>query len=190
MFTVLEEDAAQPGVVRMIDRNLAQADYYGLNIAVPIHLDNWFKAFNSFTLYKNFYRGVLAGTSLANGQLSWMVSSNQSFQISPTWSAESTLNYYGKNRDGLQVVSPVFTAMFAVQKQVFAKKLNLKLTLSDAFYSNISRFSTQSTLYNDSVSQRMDSQLLTLGLSYRFGHGGGGTKNKKNTTDEIKQRAN
>ena len=186
-FTVLEQDEISYGMVRMIDRNLSRTRYHGIGISAPLSLGKWYKGSGHLNVFRNRYLGSLAGTQLMESSLSWNAQGNSTFIFSPTWTAELVFNYNGKNLDGLQISKPVWSALTALQKQLMKKKLSLKMTISDIFYTNKFSGQTTSTLYNDSFTERNDSRFVTLGLAYRFG-----TKSKEGRAliDEVKQRAN
>lgn len=190
MYTVLENDADEIGMVRMIDRNLDRTHYFGIGISMPISIGKWYTGYYDLNFFKNKFQGNLAGTDLSESGPGIMGSATNNFSISPSWAAEFSINYKGKRRDALQLLRSNFAAMVALQKSFMKKKMSLRLTVSDILYTNRSRFSTKSKLYNDKVDQLFDTRLATLGVSYRFGSNANAGKWKKAQNDELKQRAN
>ncbi|GAA4312388.1 TonB-dependent receptor [Nibribacter koreensis] len=156
-------------VVRQQDLNLAQLDYYGVTMSVPITVARWFTSTNNLEMYYGLYQGNLANTNLRNGRPTFNLNSNNSFLLPKDWSAEVIGVYRAREIYGFLDVEPVRFLSVGVQKQFLEKKASLKLNVSDVFYSNKTRATTELTSYAERFYQRRDTRVATLSFTYRFG---------------------
>ncbi|MBC3541771.1 outer membrane beta-barrel protein [Rufibacter sediminis] len=156
-------------VVIQQDRNLAQFDYYGLSVSVPITVARWFTSTNNLQAYYGLYQGNLANTNLRNGRPTLNLNSNNSFTLPNGWSAELIGVYQSREIYGFLDVQPIRFLSVGVQKQLWDKKANLKLNLADIFYSNRTRATTALIGYSERFYQRRDTRVATLSFTYRFG---------------------
>jgi len=169
ILNVLSLDPNQEQVVVQTNLNLAKLDYYGVTLTAPIRIGSWFNSVNNGTLYYALYRGNLANTNLDNGRPSFNLNSNNTFNLSETWSAEVIGQYRSREIYGFLDVEPLWSLSAGVQKQLWDKKGSLKLNISDAFYTQKVRARTELTGYTESFYQVRDSRVVNLSFSYRFG---------------------
>ncbi|MGV3538506.1 MAG: outer membrane beta-barrel protein [Rufibacter sp.] len=169
IINVLSPDPSAEKLVMQQDRNLAQLDYYGLTLSVPITVARWFTSTNELEAYYGLYQGNLANTNLNNGRPTFSLNSNNSFQLPNNWSAEVIGVYRSREIYGFLDVQPIKFLSVGVQKQFWDRKANVKLNVSDVFYSNRVRATTALTGYTESFYQRRDSRVATISFTYRFG---------------------
>ncbi|AMM52725.1 hypothetical protein TH61_03710 [Rufibacter sp. DG15C] len=156
-------------IVKQQDQNLAQLDYYGVTVSVPVTVARWFTSTNNIEMYYGLYQGNLAKTTLRNGRPTLNINSNNSFLMPNNWSAELVGVYRAREIYGFLDVEPVRFLSVGVQKQFMDKKASLKLNVSDVFYSNKTRATTELTGYFERFYQRRDTRVATLSFTYRFG---------------------
>ncbi|QHL87658.1 TonB-dependent receptor [Nibribacter ruber] len=156
-------------IVKQQDQNLAQLDYYGATLSLPITVARWFTSTNNLEIYYGLYQGNLANTNLRNGRPTFNLNSNNSFLLPNNWSAELIGVYRAREIYGFLDVNPVKFVSVGVQKQFLDKKASLKLNVSDVFYSNKTRATTELTGYAERFYQRRDTRVATLSFTYRFG---------------------
>lgn len=169
IISVISLDPNQEQVVVQTNLNLAKLDYYGITLTAPFKIGSWFNSINNATLYYAHYRGNLANTNLDNGRPTYNLNSNNTFKLSDTWSAEVMGMYRSREIYGFLNVDPWWSVSGGVQKLFWDKKANLKLNISDAFYTQRARAQTQLTDYNENFFQLRDSRVVNLSFSYRFG---------------------
>lgn len=191
MISVLSPAEGEDNVIVQMDRNLARFDYYGMTFTVPLSAGNWFNSVNNTTLYYGLYQGNLANTNLNNGRPTVNFNTNNTFVLSPTWSAEVVGTYRAREVYGFLGIRPVAFVSAGIQKQIWGKKGTLKLNVSDVFNSQKIYGHTVLTGYQEDFFQRRDSRVATLNFSYRFGKAPGGPS-RRNTggAEEEKRRAN
>ena len=54
-------------VTAQTDRNLAEAEYYSLNLSAPLQPFKWWNSINSLDVYQGLYRGNYANTTVNDG---------------------------------------------------------------------------------------------------------------------------
>ncbi len=190
MISVLSPAEGETNVIVQMDRNLARFDYYGMTFTVPLAAGNWFNSVNNATFYYGLYQGNLANTNLNNGRPTVNFNSNNTFVLSPSWSAEVVGTYRGREVYGFLGVKPVAFVSAGIQKQLWDKKASVKLNVSDLFNSQKIYGSTVLTGYQEDFFQRRDARVATLNFSYRFGKAPGSTRRNTGGAEEEKRRAN
>jgi outer membrane receptor protein involved in Fe transport len=156
-------------VVIQQDRNLAQFHYYGASFSIPVSVARWYTSTNNIETYYGLYKGNLANTNLKSGRPTFSINSTNTFQLPKDWSAEVVGIYQAREVYGFLDIQPIRYLNLGVQKQFLDKKANVKLNVTDVFYSNKVRATTALTGYLENFYQRRDSRVATLSLTYRFG---------------------
>ncbi|HEY0896956.1 MAG TPA: outer membrane beta-barrel family protein, partial [Sphingobacteriaceae bacterium] len=190
MISVLSPAEGETNVIVQMDRNLARFDYYGMTFTVPLAAGNWFNSVNNATLYYGLYQGNLANTNLNNGRPTLNFNTNNTFVLSPSWSAEVVGTYRAREVYGFLGVRPVAFVSAGIQKQLWDKKASVKLNVSDLFNSQKIYGSTVLTGYQEDFFQRRDARVATLNFSYRFGKTPGTSRRNTGGAEEEKRRAN
>ncbi|HEY1025136.1 MAG TPA: outer membrane beta-barrel protein [Sphingobacteriaceae bacterium] len=169
MLSVLSPAENEDNVIIQTDRNLAKFDYYGLTLTMPAAVGNWFNSVNNATLYYGLYRGNLANTNLNNGRPTVNFNTNNTFVISPSWSAELSGTYRAREIYGFLDVRPIAFVSAGIQKQLWNKKATVKLNVNDIFYTNKVKANTVLTGYQEDFYQQRDARVATINFTYRFG---------------------
>ncbi|WP_192823124.1 outer membrane beta-barrel protein [Rufibacter sp. LB8] len=156
-------------VVVQKDQNLAEFHYYGASFSVPVQVARWFTSTNNLEMYYGLYKGNLGVTALRAGRPTFSLNSNNNIKLPRDWSAEVIGVYRARQVYGPLDVEPVRFLTVGVQKQFLDKKANLKLSVSDVFYSNKTRAVTELADYAERFYQRRDTRVGTLSFTYRFG---------------------
>ncbi|WP_205501558.1 TonB-dependent receptor [Rufibacter psychrotolerans] len=185
-----EKSTDGKAVIMQQDQNLAQLDYYGLSVSVPVSVARWFTSTNNIQVYYGLYQGNLANTNLRNGRPTLNLNSTNNFTLPKNWSAEVIGVYNSREIYGFLDIRPVQYLSLGVQKQFLDKKANVKLNVSDVFYSNRTRATTALTGYTENFYQRRDTRVATLSFTYRFGKSQvAPTRRRTGGAEEEKRRA-
>ncbi|WP_426061549.1 outer membrane beta-barrel protein [Hymenobacter sp. B1770] len=172
-------------------RNLDQQHYYALNLTAPADITKWWKIFNNAVLYYNRFTGELAGTNLNRGGVTLNLSSNHTFAFGKGWGAELNGNYESRQVYGFLVQRPNGEVSAGFQKSLWERKGNLKLNVSDIFFTQTARAISSYDNYVERFYQRRDSRAVTLAFSYRFGNDKlAPTRRRSSGAEEEKRRAN
>ncbi|QMU30436.1 TonB-dependent receptor [Adhaeribacter radiodurans] len=169
IISVLSPDPELDKVVIQTDRNLAKYNYYGINLSVPASIGNWFNSVTNASFYYGLYQGNLANTNLRNGRPTFNINSNNTFVLNKDWTAEVTGEYQAREIYGFLDIKPIWFVTGGIQKQLWQKKANVKLNVTDAFYTNKVRAITALTGYTERFFQRRDSRVATISFTYQFG---------------------
>ncbi|MFD3002804.1 TonB-dependent receptor domain-containing protein [Pontibacter toksunensis] len=159
----------QDKVIVQMNQNLAQLNSYAMTVTVPASIGKWFNSINNGGLYYSLYEGNLVNTNLRNGRPNFNFNSNNTITISKDWSAELIGMYRSSQVFGFLELEPIWFASAGVQKQLWNRKANLKLNVSDIFNTNITRATTALTDYTENYKSRRDTRVFTLSFTYWFG---------------------
>ncbi|MBF9237826.1 TonB-dependent receptor [Hymenobacter sp. BT683] len=171
-------------------RNLDQQHYYALTLTAPVEVNKWWKTFNNVVLYYNRFTGELAGTNLNRGGVTMSLSSNHTFTFGKGWSTELNGTYESRQVYGFLVQRPNGEVTAGIQKSLWDRKGNLKLNVSDIFYTLPARVVSSYDNYVERFYQRRDSRVVTLAFSYRFGNDKlAPTRRRSGGAEEEKRRA-
>lgn len=173
------------------NRNLAQFEFWGLNISAPITLAKWWNSVNNFNVYYGRYTGNLANTLLNSGQINFNLSTNNSITLGDQgWTAEINGNYRAPELYGFMQVKSTGSLSTGVQKTILNNKGTLRLNVSDVLYTQRSRATTIFRDYEESFKVSRESRVATLAFSYRFGNTKiPGARRRTGGAEEEKQRA-
>lgn len=172
-------------------RNLAQFEFWGLNISAPFPLAKWWNSVNNINIYYGVYTGTLANTNLNNGKLNFNLSTNNSITLSDNgWSAEINGSYRAPELYGFMQVKSTGSLSTGVQKTILNRKGTLRLNVTDILYTQRSRAVTTFRDYEESFKVERESRVATLAFSYRFGNTKvPGARRRTGGAEEEKQRA-
>lgn len=191
MLSVLSPAENEVNVIIQTDRNLAKFDYYGLTLTMPASVGNWFNSVNNATFYYGLYRGNLANTNLNNGRPTLNFNTNNSFVITPTWSAELSGTYRAREIYGFLDVRPIAFVSAGIQKEFWNKNATVKLNVTDVFYTNKVKANTVLTGYQEDFYQKRDARVATINFSYRFGKSQvAPSRRRTGGAEDEKRRAN
>lgn len=191
ILNVLSPDPDQEKLVMQTFRNLTTQDYYGLTVTVPFSVGSWFNSINNGTFYYSLYQGNVADTELNSGRPTFTLNSNNTLTLTKGWSAEVVGVYRSREIYGFLDVNPICFLSGGVQKQLWDKKVNLKLNVTDAFFTNKVRATTVLTGYSEDFYQRRDSRVVTLSFAYKFGRSQAApSRRRTGGAEEEKSRAN
>jgi Outer membrane protein beta-barrel family/Carboxypeptidase regulatory-like domain/TonB-dependent Receptor Plug Domain len=170
--------------------NIDNQDNLSLTLSFPVPVTKWWTMQNNFsafyTRYKTFYNDQLLDLK----QTSWSVYSSQNFKLSKTLSLELSGWYNGKNVYSFWVAQPMGSVNIGLQQSLWEKKGRLSLNVSDLFWTQQFRGSTQFQDIDFSVRSYWPSRQARLTFSYRFGNQNvKGTRERSTGADDLKSRA-
>jgi len=183
------QDPSKPEMVILTDRNLAVKDYYGIDFSAPVKFGKWFQSYNNAILFYSKFNGAVSNSNLDNSIVTYKFNSNNTFILTPSFSAEFSANYTSREQDGSFDFLPVWAVGVGFQKQFLAKKASLKLNATDVFYKLKTKGIARYEGYNETFDVLDNTRQVSLSFSYRFGNSGLQTKRKSGSEDE-KLRAN
>ncbi|PJJ60182.1 TonB-dependent receptor domain-containing protein [Hymenobacter chitinivorans] len=168
----VQPENANSRIVVSTSQNLGTQYYYALTLTAPVELAKWWNVYNNGVLYYNRYVGSIAGTTLdrSSARPAFSLSSNSTFTFGKGWSADLNANYQSRELSGFFDTRPYGQVAFGIQKSLWERKANLKLNVTDAFYTGAIRATSTYDNYVERFYQRGDFRVATLAFSYRFGN--------------------
>lgn len=188
ILTILSPDA-QPNSVIQTNRNLAEFDYYNVSFGFPISIGKWLNSTNNALAYYGRYSGNLVNTDLSASRVSFNFNSSNQLKINASTTAEVIGNYQSRTYYGPLDIKGNWGLAVGVQKQLFARKATLKLSVSDVFYTTKVDAYTLLAGYGEQFYQSRDSRVATLSFSYRIGRAQVASARRTGAADEEKRRA-
>lgn len=167
--------------------NLAKQNIWFVNLNVPVKLT---KFWNTNTNLNGFYMGFdgqLASEHLKQGQYALQIRSNQTFTITPTFTAEASLNYQSPLVYSIYRIGTQWSIDAGLNKSFYNKKANLKLSVSDIFDTRIQDVRTNYANLNVVVNQKNETRVARLTFTYNFGNMKNGAR-RTDTQSEEKSR--
>lgn len=152
------------------NKNLDKQISYGVNLNTPITFAKWWNSSNNFGLfYLGFKSANLEGQNLNTGKTVFQVNSQHNFTITKTLSAEFSGNYTSPMEYGTLKINAQYSFDGGINQSLMNKKLNLKLAMSDLFNTRKQSISSAYPGLNYDLTQKNDTQVIRLTLSYKFG---------------------
>lgn len=152
------------------NENIAQQEQWFLNVNAPIKFTKfWSSNTNATTFYLGFKSNQVE-SPISYGQLAFQGTSNHTFQLLSTLSADVTVNYQSGLRYSIYKIGQAWSLDLGVNKSFKDKRANIKLAVSDIFNTRSQHVSTQYANLNTSIDQKRETRVVRLSLSYSFGN--------------------
>jgi outer membrane receptor protein involved in Fe transport len=152
----------------MTQQNISSGISYGLEFVVSQDFTKWWKATGTFSYFKTEMKGTTDGTELTNSNYSWTAKINSTMTLPKNFTIQLMGNYRAPMATIQGSMNAMYSADLAIKKEIFNKKANISLRLSDIF--NTQKFDMQSS-GNDfdlhSIRKR-NSRVLYLGFTYKL----------------------
>ncbi|HUS03330.1 MAG TPA: TonB-dependent receptor [Chitinophagaceae bacterium] len=153
-------------------KNLASQDIFNLNFSVPVDITTWWKAFFTANAYRSLYNADFGlNKKIDLSVFAYNFFTQQTFTLTEGLTFELSGSYNSPNIwGGTFKTDAIYSADAGIQKSLFKKKGNLKVSLTDIFqtqkFSGISDFGGA---YLD-ISGQSESRQLRINFTYRFGN--------------------
>jgi Outer membrane protein beta-barrel family/Carboxypeptidase regulatory-like domain len=150
--------------------NIGKSQFYSININADITFNKWWSANIYSELTNTRFQSKLYTEDLNSSGTFWYFSMNNSFKFKNDWSAELSGVYQ------TDVVAAQFILLsrgnlnFGIQKKVLKGKASIKLSVNDAFYTNLNNGIIKNIKLTDANwNNKPDSRFVALTLTYGFG---------------------
>lgn len=151
--------------------NLAEQLSYAFNVSAPVTFTKWWNSNTNLTIFNNHFTSPdLNGQVLDNKQTAFQLFHSENFTLNSSTSVEVSGNYQSKLIYGTFMIQPQYALDFGMNKSLMAKKVNLKLAVSDIFKTRGGKISSAYPGLDYKVRQSYDSRTVRLTLSYKFGN--------------------
>jgi iron complex outermembrane receptor protein len=149
--------------------NLGTVYVYGVRFFAPVTFTNWWNAdFNVDASYQRYISYPVNG-NLNKGTQDIVLSSNQHFIISPTFSASIYGWYESPNFYGVNQFKAEYHVDAGISKRLFDNKASLKLSATDIFNTLRDRTYTDYKNLKLKGMDKIETRVAKLTFTYRFG---------------------
>lgn len=159
-------------VTFQIKENVATRRNIGLASSYNAPITKWWSTSLYAIVFNNHFEGIVNGKELEADITSFMANMSQRFTFKKGWAAEITGFYRSRAQEGgLIIADPMGVVSFGASKQILKNKGTLKLNVSDPFWIQRFRGSTQFDNMDVQIKSQWDNRRVGLSFSYRFSKG-------------------
>ncbi|PWG82664.1 TonB-dependent receptor domain-containing protein [Pararcticibacter amylolyticus] len=160
----------QKGALYQTNQNLAKQNAYSATVSAPFTFTKWWSSNNNINIfYLGFKTPNLNGQEIDNGKTAFQIYSSQNIKLGKTTSLELNGDYQSSLIYGTIKIEPQYGIDMGLSQSLYNKKLNVKLALNDVFNTRTQKISSAYPGLSYSLSQKRETQVVRLSLSYRFG---------------------
>lgn len=152
-----------------IRRNIDQQEVLGLNIYAPIPVAKWWNINNNVQLFYMGFKTKSDGGDLNSGQTAVTYNMDHSFTINKTFTAETSVQYQSPLQYGIFKIQSQTVLNAGLRKSFMDKKASIRLSVNDIFNTRRERISTTYQNMNLNFTEKGETQVANLTLSYNFG---------------------
>ncbi|MDD2952225.1 MAG: outer membrane beta-barrel family protein [Parabacteroides sp.] len=158
--------------VLIMPLNLSGNNSFGLRVGFNnLRPFKWWTAhINGSLTYKHF-DWMLYGKTFKNEVATPMLHISNQFVLPYGWGGEVIGFYSGEMIEGQTTVKPLWTVSLGVRKNLLNDKFSLYIYAQDLFHSNRPRVCVDSNYLYYTSSEKNDSRMIGISLSYRFNRG-------------------
>jgi hypothetical protein len=189
ILSILIPDLGDVKLVQETIRNLARLDYHSINLSIPFEAGQWLSSTNNILAYYGKYKGNLANTNIRNGRVAYNINSSNTVKMTKGWLAEVVGSYQSSEIIGLEDVRARYFVTAGISKQLWGNKANIKLNISDIFYTNQTRATDYATGYFERYHLQLDTRVATMTFTYKFGNSKNAPKRKTGGAEDERRRA-
>lgn len=176
-----DEEAKTTWVTR---DNLAKQEIWYANLNVPVKFTKFWDANTNINSFYMSFDGPLGGQQLNQGQFAWQLRSNHTFNITPTFTAEASVNYQSSLVYSIYRIGSQWSVDAGLNKSFKDKRANLKLSVSDIFDTRMQDVRTNYANLNAIVNQKNETRVARLTFTYSFGNMKNGARRSETQSDE------
>jgi len=160
----------ETNVLYVTQENIASENVYFLNLNIPLSAG---KVWNSNTNINSFYMGYKADIPNAPidfGQFAVQVNSNHTFNLNESLRFEANLQYQSPLRWSIYQIGRSWSLDLGVNQSFWNKKAQLKFAVSDIFFTQPNKVSTDYANLNVRIFNTYESRVARLTFTYNFGN--------------------
>lgn len=189
MTDILEQDD-EARTTYQTRANFAEFENYSINLSTPFKFTDWWTGRINLNGFINHFKTNLStGGKVDNQQMSYNAYMSQSFTLSKTLRAELSGWYNSPNVYGLFEAQEQYAVDFGLFQSLWKGKANLKLNISDIFFTNKWNVKIQQDNINTRVAGNFESRRVNLNFTYKFGNAEmKPTRQRRTATEEEQDR--
>ncbi|NEU09244.1 TonB-dependent receptor [Flavihumibacter sp. R14] len=152
-----------------IERNLDEQDVYALSVFAPIPVQKWWNINNNLQLFHMGFKSKSDEGDLDAGQFAMTYNMDHSFTLDKTFTAELSAQYQSPLQYGIFKIESQLVMNAGLRKSFWDNKMNVRLSMNDLFNTRTQHLSTTYQNMNLNFTEKGESQVARITLTYRFG---------------------
>lgn len=174
--------------------NLSVQNSYSININTPYNIAKWWTGnvnFNGFYLgfkSKPMENGELTSNQLNDGKFAFQLRTTNTFPFAKVYKAEVMTNYQSSLVYGYFHISPQYSTDLGMSRSLWAKKANIKFSVSDVFNTRKNHVLSDSQGNVIDIHQKNETRIARLTFTYNFGNTKIKVRQHQTGADEEKNR--
>jgi outer membrane beta-barrel protein/carboxypeptidase family protein len=168
--------------------NFESHDNYGLSISIPFEVTKWWLTSNNINVFNNRFTGITSGVNVDKQLTTYMVNTDNSFQLPGEWTFELSAYYNSKMVWATFLIDPQYSFSAGISRKFFDKRLHLKVDINDIFKTEKTIAKVNYGSINFDFKQLEDSQFVRFHLTYNFGKRTVEQARRRHTGAEEEQR--
>ena len=170
VMTTVTEQKDETRETFAIERNLDEQNIYGLNIYAPVPVKKWWNINNNLQVFHMGFKSKSdTGEDLNAGQMAVTYNMDHSFTIDKTFTAQLSAQYQSPLQYGIFKIGSQLVWNAGLKKSFMNKKMNLSVNMNDIFNTRKQNISTTYQNMDLRFTEKSESQIGRISLSYRFG---------------------
>jgi outer membrane receptor protein involved in Fe transport len=151
-------------------KNGAGSKAYGADLIINSSALKWWTVYSSFSFYKTEFEATSASDFQSEQGFAWKANIRSTISVSDLFSVELYYMYSGKRINATGYNDPMQSFDVSLSKKFFNNKLTLSLRAEDLFDTRKWASVTNGVGVNTSNSNKWNSQMFMLNISYMFGN--------------------
>jgi hypothetical protein len=149
--------------------NLSTFKNYSATVSAPFELRKWWNTRVNIVGYLNDLESPFNNGTINQSQFTAQFMAMNNFTLPHKIRAEMTVFYQTKMLEGIFEIDPIWGMDIGASMPIWKGKGNLKLNLSDVFYTRNPHIIVKQGTVDVVVDPRNETRRLNLNLSYKFG---------------------
>ncbi|WP_207421276.1 TonB-dependent receptor [Desertivirga brevis] len=163
------------------ERNLSSQTVYSVNFFTPIQVAKWWKINNNTQVFNMGFKSALLGSQLDVNQTVFQINSDNQFTINKKTSADLSFWYMSPLRYSIFEINNTPAFNVGLKRSFNKDKMSLRANVNDIFNMRENRGKTNYANMNLNFSNKWESRVFNLSLSYKFGNSNIKPERNRNT---------
>lgn len=186
---IIAPSAYQQNITIQTNVNLESVDLIYANMSLPFDFTKWWTMRFDLNGYLALYSGNVANTQISgNGSYNGNINMVNNIILHKNHTLEITGNYRSREVYAFDSINRIWSVGLGYQAKILKNNGTLRLSLTDAFFTNQISADVTFTDYREHFLVRRETRVATIGFTYRFGSAQNNTRRRQGGADDLKQR--
>jgi hypothetical protein len=151
--------------------NISSLNQFGFSVNANNPITKWWTSNININVFNNNYKGVISKAPVDLAATSFILNGSQQFTINKTLTAELTGRFRNGWLEGVMRAKAIGFVGAGISQQVLKNQGKISLTARDIFHTQRFRGTSQYSNVDFEINQVNETQVVTIGFSYRFNKG-------------------